>query len=56
MITVLVVRVYDWKKLDILELSTYVHLIVYEVHIFWEGHEFLLNLHLTFDWHCMGQK
>ena len=28
----------------------------YKVHIFWEGHKNLRNLHLTFDWHCMGQK
>ena len=23
----------------------------YKVHIFWEGHKILQNLHLTFDWH-----
>ena len=27
-----------------------------KVHIFWEGHKFLRNLHLTFDWHYIGQK
>ena len=27
-----------------------------KVHIFWEGHKILLNLHLTFDWHYIGQK
>ena len=25
-------------------------------HIFWEGHKILRNLHLTFDWHYIGQK
>ena len=27
-----------------------------KVHIFWEGHKILRNLHLTLDWHCIGQK
>ena len=27
-----------------------------KVHIFWEGHKILRNLHLTFDWHYTGQK
>ena len=27
-----------------------------KVHIFWEGHKILRNLHLTFDWHHIGQK
>ena len=27
-----------------------------KVHILWEGHEILRNLHLTFDWHYIGQK
>ena len=27
-----------------------------KVHIFWEGHKFFWNLHLTFDWHYIGQK
>ena len=27
-----------------------------KVHIFWEGHKILRNLHLTFDWHYIGQK
>ena len=26
------------------------------VHIFWEGHKILRNLHLTFDWHYIRQK
>ena len=26
-----------------------------KVHIFWEGHKILQNLHSTFDWHYMGQ-
>ena len=26
------------------------------VHIFWEDHKILRNLHLTFDWHYIGQK
>ena len=26
------------------------------VHIFGEGHKILQNLHLTFDWHYIGQK
>ena len=30
---------------------------VYKVHIlFWEGHIILRNLHLTLDWHYIGQK
>ena len=27
-----------------------------KVLIFWEGHKILRNLHLTFDWHNIGQK
>ena len=27
-----------------------------KVHIFWEGHKILRNLHFTFDWHYIGQK
>ena len=27
-----------------------------KVHIFWEGHKILGNLHLTFDWHYIGEK
>ena len=27
-----------------------------KVHIFWEGHKILQNIHLTFDWHYIGQK
>ena len=27
-----------------------------KVHIFWEGHKILLNLHLTFDWHYISTK
>ena len=26
-----------------------------KVHIFWEGHKILQNLHRRFDWHCIGQ-
>ena len=26
------------------------------IHIFWEGHKILQHLHLTFDWHYVGQK
>ena len=28
----------------------------FKVHIFWEGHRILRNLHLTFDWHYIGQN
>ena len=27
-----------------------------KVHIFWEGHKILHNLHQLFDWHYMGQN
>ena len=27
-----------------------------KVHIFWEGHKILQNLHPTFDWHYIEQK
>ena len=27
----------------------------YKVHIFWEGHKILQNLHRRFDWHYIGQ-
>ena len=27
-----------------------------KVHIFWEGHKILQNLHATFDWHYIGQQ
>ena len=26
------------------------------LYIFWEGHKILQSLHLTFDWHYIGQK
>ena len=29
---------------------------IHKVRIFWEGHKILRNLHLTFDWHYIGQK
>ena len=29
---------------------------VLKVHIFWEGLKFFQNLHLTLDWHYIGQK
>ena len=29
-------------------------LMSHKVHIFWEGHKILQNLHLTFDWHYIG--
>ena len=32
------------------------HLFCGKVHIFWEVHKLLQNLHLTFDWHYIGQK
>ena len=28
----------------------------FKVHIFWEGYKILQNLHLSFDWHHIGQK
>ena len=28
----------------------------FKVHLFWEGHKVLRNLHLTFDWHYVGQN
>ena len=31
-------------------------LVANKVYIFWEGHKILQNLHLTFDWHYLGQK
>ena len=30
--------------------------LIYKVLIFWEGHKILRNLHLSFDWHYIGQK
>ena len=27
-----------------------------KVHLFWECHKILWNLHLTFDWHYIGQN
>ena len=27
-----------------------------KVHIFWESHKILQNIHLAFDWHYTGQK
>ena len=30
--------------------------VVHKVHIFWESHKILQNLHLTFDWHYIGHK
>ena len=28
---------------------------MFKVHIFWEGHKILRNLHRRFDWHYIGQ-
>ena len=28
---------------------------IFKVHIFWEGHKILRNLHQLFDWHYIGQ-
>ena len=36
--------------------SSYIYVFYCKVHIFWEGHKILQNLHLTFDWHYIGQK
>jgi hypothetical protein len=30
--------------------------LVHKAHIFWKGNTVLWNLHLTFDWHYIGQK
>ena len=30
-------------------------IVSYKVHIFWEGHKILPNLHQLFDWHYIGQ-
>ena len=47
-------RVMNTFTLDIL---FYVQIILFfKVHIFWEGHKILRNLHLTFDCHYIGQK
>ena len=29
--------------------------LLHKVHIFWEGHKILRNLHRRFDWHYIGQ-
>ena len=29
---------------------------LFKVYIFWEGHKILRNLHLTVDWHYIGQQ
>ena len=42
------------KRLKIILISEAV--IDFKVHIFWEGHKILQNLHLTFDWHYIEQK
>ena len=31
-------------------------IVTIKVHIFWEGHKILRNLHIIFDWHYTGQK
>ena len=42
---------------DFLPFALYVHgFVIFKVHIFLEGHKILQNLHLTFDWHYIGQK
>ena len=41
------IRVFPSKKLQF---------VLFKVHIFWEGHRILQNLHLTFDWHYIGQN
>ena len=33
--------------------SAAVHIDLFKVHIFWESHKILQNLHLTFDWHYL---
>ena len=32
------------------------NIVISKIHIFWEGHKILRNLHLTFDWHYIAQK
>ena len=41
---------YDFKRID----NNY---LIYrgKVHIFWEGHKILQNLHQLFDWQYIGQ-
>ena len=36
--------------------SHYFFCVFVQVHVFWEGHKIMRNLHLTFDWHYIGQK
>ena len=37
-------------------IQTTVQCAEFKVHIFWEGHKILQNLHIAFDWHYIGQK
>ena len=41
-----------WGK--VWRIGQYNHMV--KVHIFWEGHKILGNLHVTFDWLYIGQK
>ena len=43
--------------LALVHVQKYLLLIGFDkVHIFWDGHKILWNLHLTFDWDYIGQK
>ena len=44
------------KKPELISVHDYNLNLDFKVHIFWEGHKILRNLHLTFDWHYIGQK
>ena len=47
------VKKFKWKQYYFEEQF---HGIIDKVHIFWEGHNILRNLHLTFDYSTYSQK
>ena len=45
----------SYYQVSFTKLSLILVIMKSKVHISWEGHEILQNLHLTFDWHYIGQ-
>ena len=51
--TAIIKRTFDYRKPKINPWLLWSQNSIIKVHIFWEGHKILQNLHLTFDWHYL---
>ena len=48
-------RLCTYRKRKHFVICKYISTYLCKVHIFWEGHKSLRNLHRRFDWHYVGQ-